>query len=190
MPTAPISLLPESVSPGDLITADMFNAMLEALRKAQSSDERFTNLTQEITNLKAQVKRSEDLIDSLTSNGNELRGRVDRLFVDRDDILFKLGDLQVTVIPGIRTHVDQIESRFVERLEPIDRRMTDVELRLVNPSDPIERLPGLTAEHITRLHSSGILNVSDLRAHAAEIPGIIGNDLDALRITNMLERIR
>jgi hypothetical protein len=189
MPTAPISLLPESVSPGDLITADMFNAMLEALRNAQGSDERFTNLTLELTNLKAQVQRIEGLITNLTSSGNELRGRVDRLFIDRDDILLKLDDLQVTVIPGIRTHVDLIESSLTERLEPINRRVTDVELRLVNPSDPIERLPGLTAEHITRLHSNGILNVNDLRAHVAEIGAIIGNDLDALRITNMIERI-
>jgi hypothetical protein len=189
MPTAPISLLPESVSPGDLITADMFNAMLEALRNAQGSDERFTNLTLELTNLKAQVQRIEGLITNLTSSGNELRGRVDRLFIDRDDILLKLDELHVTVIPGIRNHVNQIESQVFERFEPIERRMIDVELQLVNPSDPIERMPGLTAEHITRLHNNGIVNVSDLQLHSAEIGAIIGNDLDALRITNMIERI-
>jgi hypothetical protein len=189
MPTPPISVLPESVSPGDLITADMFNAMLEALRDAQGSDERFTNLAQEIIDLKAQAKRIEEQLNKLTSDGNILRGRVDRLFIDRDDIRVKLDDLSVTVIPGIRKRFDDIEADIVRRFEPIEDRVTEVELQIVRDSDPIERMSGLTAEQIALFHEQGIQTISDIKTHSADIADIIGNDIEALRITTMVGRV-
>lgn len=188
MPPAPISL-PEIVSPGDLITADLINAMLEALRGFQSNDERFSNLALEISGLKTQLKRVDELLEKLNTNVNELRGRVDRLFIDRDDILVRLDDLSVTVIPGIRKHFDDVEANIAKRFEPIEWRVTEVELRLVRPSDPIERVPSLTPEYISLLHSHGINTVSDLKTRSSEIAAIIGNDVEALRITNIVGRI-
>src|SRR5215217_3981350 len=136
--------LPQTVSPGDLITADMFNALLEALRGAQGSDERFKNLTLELSGLKEKISGIEKLIEKLNSDGNIRRGRVDRLFIERDDIRVKLDDLSVTVIPGIRKRFDDIEADIVKRFEPIEHRVTEVELQMVRDTDPIERMPDLS----------------------------------------------
>jgi hypothetical protein len=188
MPTAPISL-PETVSPGQLITADLINAMLEALRGYEGFDERLRSLALAVSALDRRIDSIEELIDDLNRKGNDMNGLIDRLRIDRDDILARLDDLNATVIPGFRRRFDDIETDIGRRFEPIERRVTEVELKLVRPSDPIERMPGLTAEHITRLHSHGIQTVSDLKLHSAELSGIIGNDIEALRISNMVDRV-
>jgi hypothetical protein len=180
--------LPETVSPGQLITADLINAMLAALRGSQSIDERFRALAQSVAGFDERLKRIESLIDKLGRDGSDLRGLIDRLRIDRDDMIVKIDDLRGQVIPKIQERFTQIDVSIAERFDPIERRINEVELRVVRDTDPIERLPGMTPENINLLRSRGIENVAAIKARRDEIPAILNNDLDAARIGNMIER--
>jgi hypothetical protein len=190
MPTAPLSTLPEKVNPGDLITADLINAILAALRGSQRIDERFASLSQEIIDLKTRVQRIEDLLESVRSNNNDLRGRVDQVFIDRDDILAKIRDLNVNVIPGINKHFDDIQSNNATRFTSIKDQITDVRLRTVQLSDPIDLMPGLNTDTINVLKANNINSIGDLKAPTRSIAAIIGNDLEVARINNLVGQIR
>ncbi|MBC8160665.1 MAG: hypothetical protein H7Z42_05535 [Roseiflexaceae bacterium] len=182
--------LPQTVSPGQLITADLINEILAALRGYQNLSTNFSTLSQAVTSIDTRVKNIEALVKEISGKNNENRGVIDSLRIDRDDLRIKIDALNGQVIPGLRGNFNRIEAALAERIEPFERRMNEVELRVVRDTDPIDRVSGISSEYVNLLRGRGIESVADLRANVAEIPNIIGNSIDALRIGTIIERIR
>jgi chromosome segregation ATPase len=181
--------LPEKVNPGDLITAELITDMLAALRGVQGIDDRLKAMDKKIDALAERVKRLEQLVARHGSDGNDMRGLLERLRSDRDDMRIKIDDVRDRIIPAIDDHFTQIETGIATRFDPIEQRIEEVELRAVRDSDPIERLHWLRPEQVQLFRDQGITNVAILKARQAEIPALINNADDAVAIGVRIGRI-
>jgi hypothetical protein len=155
--------LPETVQPGELITAALLNDILAALRRLSELVQKQDDFDSRIDKLDRRVLAIEQLIKKLSDDNGIFKGRIDLIDANYLNLKPRVDFFEGKTIPDLRDDFTRFREVVNPQINDLISKINHVNIRTVAPTDPIDTLNMFDEGTRATLRSNGVLNISDFQ---------------------------